>query len=302
MRILVLSFLFAALVLGADAAPEDTGGPEVLVSITPVYSIVANVMQGGGRITSLLRGGVSPHTYVLAPSDEAKIARADVIFWVGPSLEKFLVEPLANLAPNARVIALSDAEGVRLLPARTGRLWDNDAEPDHSGGVDGHIWLDPDNLIAIARAAAQVLSEVNPKYARLYAANAEAFAFRTKFLDTGLAKQLELVRGRPFIVFHDGYQYFEAHYGLTSVGAVVDTGRVEEIRARIKSTGARCVLSTRETSPQLVRALTQGMLVRTATIEALGINIPLGTILYQTLLSRIATTLESCLGGGQASP
>jgi zinc transport system substrate-binding protein len=99
MRVLALSFLLATLPLGADAAPGDPAGLVVLVSIKPIYSIVAQVMQGSGRISVLLRGAASPDTYALRPSDTEKIARADVIFWVGPALERFLVVPLANLAP-----------------------------------------------------------------------------------------------------------------------------------------------------------------------------------------------------------
>lgn len=305
MRALVLSFLLATFALSADAAPDDTAGPEILVSIKPVYSIVADVMLGSGRqVNVLLRGAASPHTYVLEPSDVAEIANADVIFWVGPAMEKFLVAPLASLNPKMRSVALTDADGIRLLPVRTGGLWQTDVEPDGSGGTDGHIWLDPDNAVAIARTAARVLGEVDPKYARLYAGNAESFAARMMLFDARLGEQLEPVRGRPYIVFHDGYHYFEAHYGLTPVGAVsvaserpLDTRRIEEIRALIKTTGATCILSTREHSPSLISALTDGTQVRTAAIEALGANIPSGTTLYQTLLARMATTLVSCLGG-----
>ena len=305
MRVLALSFLLAVLALGADAAPDNAAGPDVLVSIKPVYSIIAEVMAGSGRrINVLLNGAASPHAYAPTPSDATEISRADVIFWVGPAMEKFLVVPLGNPALHARVVALTDAEGVKLLPARTGSSWERNTEPDHSGGVDGHIWLDPNNAAAIARAAARVLGEADPKYARLYAANAEAFAVRMMPFDARLAQELEPVRGRPYIVFHDGYQYFEAHYGLTPVGAVpagldrsLDARRVEELRARIKSTGATCILSTREISPQVIVALTEGRRVRAAAVEALGANIPPGTSLYQTLLTRIAATLVSCLGG-----
>lgn len=304
MRVLVLSFLLALLALGADAAPDNPAGPEVLVSIKPIYSIVAAVMQGSGRVDVLLRGAASPHTYVLTPSDETEIVHADVVFWVGPALEKFLIAPLANRGPPARVVAFADAQGVRLLPARTGGLWESNTAPDRSDGVDGHIWLDPDNAIAIARAAARVLGEADPKHARLYAGNAEAFAARTMLFDARLAEKLEPVRRRPYIVFHDAYHYFEAHYGLAPAGAVevspgrpLDARRIEELRERIKSTGVVCILSTREISPRLVGALTDGTQVRAAAVEALGGNIPPGATLYETLLTRIAATLMSCLGG-----
>ena len=305
MRVALFAFLLAMFAPAADAASSNPAGPEVLVSIKPVYSIIAAVMQGSGRGNNvLLAGAASPHSYVLSPSDTARIKRADVIFWVGPALETFLVTPLSRLDSHTRVVALADVEDVKSLPARTGTFWENTSDADRSGGLDGHIWLDPNNAIAIARAAARVIGEADPKYARLYALNAEAFAARTKLLDARLREQLEPVRGRPYIVFHDGYQYFEARYGLTPAGAVavapgrpLDTGRADKIRALIKTEGVSCILSTREISPQLVAALTKDTKVHTAAVGDLGANIPRGTTLYPTLLTRIASTLVSCLGG-----
>jgi zinc transport system substrate-binding protein len=201
-----------------------------------------------------------------------------------------------------RVTALSDSEGLIRLPVRTGSLWESDTQP-RSTGVDGHIWLDPNNGIAIARAAARALGKADPEHARLYAANAEAFAERTMLFDARLALQLEPLRGRPYIVFHDAYQYFDAHCGLTPVGAVAvppggqpDERRIEELHEKINSSGAICVLSTPKISPQLVETLTEGTQARIAVIEDLGANIPSGPTLYQTLLTRIAATLVSCLG------
>jgi hypothetical protein len=115
--------LLSAFALAAPAAPA-AHAPNVLVSIKPLHSIVAAVMEGVATPELLLTGAASPHSYALKPSDARKIARADVIFWTGPVLETFLETPLANLAPRARVVALSDVQGVTRLPARKGGVWE----------------------------------------------------------------------------------------------------------------------------------------------------------------------------------
>ena len=91
----MIALFFGLLSSTAHAAPA----PNVLVSIKPLHSIVAAVMEGAGAPELLLTGAASPHSYALKPSDARKIARADVIFWTGPVLETFLETPLANLAP-----------------------------------------------------------------------------------------------------------------------------------------------------------------------------------------------------------
>ena len=88
-----IALFFGLFCTTAHAAPA----PNVLVSIKPLHSIVAAVMEGAGAPELLLTGAASPHSYALKPSDARKIARADVIFWTGPVLETFLETPLVNL-------------------------------------------------------------------------------------------------------------------------------------------------------------------------------------------------------------
>ena len=298
MRLSMIALFFGLFSATARAAPA----PDVLVSIKPLHSIVAAVMEGTGAPELLLTGAASPHSYALKPSDARKIARAEVIFWTGPVLETFLETPLANLAPRARVVALSDAEGVTRLPARKGGVWEADEDDDHARGIDGHVWLDPRNAVAMAAVVARTLAVADPSRAKLYAANSEAFAQFVMRLDAQLTRTLEPVRGRPYLLFHDAFHYFEARYGLSPMGAVTVASdrppgvrRVEILRARIKAAGAICVFSTPQFSPRLLPALIQGSAARSAVLDDLGADIPPGPRLYEALLVRISEQLRSCL-------
>lgn len=103
----------------------------VVASIQPVHSLAAGVMQGVGEPRLLVIGGASPHHYSLRPSDARAIAEADVVFWIGPDLENFLVKPLTNAKSKVRSIALMEASGVTVLPLRTGGAW-NAHRHDHA--------------------------------------------------------------------------------------------------------------------------------------------------------------------------
>jgi zinc transport system substrate-binding protein len=207
----ILGILLAVLVGTAPIAAWAQEGISVLASIKPVHSIASAVMAGMGTPELLLTGGASPHSYSLKPSDARKLARANVVFWIGPEMENFLVGPLETLSGKARIIALAHAPGMRLLPPRQGGLWE--ADPDEPGGmIDGHVWLDPMNASAMGRAMATALGAADPAHAANYRRNADMFAARMTALDTSLATQLAAVRGRPYIVFHDAYHYFDARY------------------------------------------------------------------------------------------
>lgn len=301
MRIISVALIAFLLALPVQAAQPP---PKVLVSIKPIHSIVAAVMGNAGEPGLLLSGNASPHSYALKPSDARKIAGADVIFWVGPVLETFLERPFATLAPHARIVALADAEGVLRVPARSGGLWEGDADhnPDPLVNIDGHDWLDPRNAAAMAHTVAHTLGAIDRSRAKLYEANAAAFEARMQRLDNELARMLSPVRSRPYIVFHDAFHYFELRYGLSPAGAVtvaadrpVGARRIETLRRKIKQTQAICVFSTPQYPPKLVNALTEGSSARIGVLDDLGADIAPGPALYETLMRRLAGALVACL-------
>ena len=158
-----------ALALLCLVAGPAVAAPKVVASIKPVHSLVAGVMRGFGEPVLLIAGSGSPHGYSLRPSEARALSEADLVFWVGDGLEASLAKPIAALAGGrARVIALAEAEGVRLLQARAGGPWDAPkGMHDHGANAaahgtdiqaDLHIWLDSENAIAIVRAAVTALA------------------------------------------------------------------------------------------------------------------------------------------------
>lgn len=120
-------FLSAAL-----AAPALAEAPRVVVSIKPVHSLVSSVMKGVGKPFLIIKGGASPHSYAMRPSEARALSRAKVIFWVGEGLEQFLIKPIASLGKRAMVVELHEAKGIRLHKTREGGLWEaHDDHDDH---------------------------------------------------------------------------------------------------------------------------------------------------------------------------
>ncbi len=118
-NLLPLSVL-AALAGGTAAADV----PSVAVDIAPVHSLVARVMEGVGAPTLIVPPGASPHEYSLRPSEAAALQDADLVFWIGEDLAPWMADAVKNLAVNATVIALLDADGTILLDFREGALFE----------------------------------------------------------------------------------------------------------------------------------------------------------------------------------
>lgn len=308
--VMVLCTILVAILVGGAPAAATV---KVVTSIKPIHSLVAGVMRGAGAPALLIKGASSPHTYSLRPSDARALQAADLVFWVGPELETFLAKPLHALVRRARIVALAEAAGVRLLAGRAAGLWTLHHQPagekedehpgaDHRHRMNMHIWLDPRNAKAMVSAIGAALSDVDPPRAQLYAANARALQRRLDVLDQGLEQTLTPLRGRPYVVFHDAYRYLEARYGLTAVGAITvapdrppGARRLAEIRARIRNAGVDCVFVEPQFEPALARALVEGTGAKVGVLDPLGADLSPGPDAYFQLMRNLAHSLKDCL-------
>lgn len=305
--------LAVASLAGGAAAASDA--PSIVVSIKPLHSLVAGVMAGVGEPGLILSRGGSEHSYSIRPSEAVALQEAAVVFWFGEGLETFLSDTLASIAADATVVTLGDVPGLTRLPVRTGATRDahahgghdhdeHDHDHDRLATFDPHVWLDPANAGVLVTAIAEALAEADPAHAGVYRANAETTRAALRALDAEIAALLAPVAERPFVVFHDGYQYLEHRYGLAGVGAITvgpevqpGAARLQEIRERIAGLGAVCVFAEPQYPSALVATVTEGLPGRTAVLDTLGAELENGPELYFDLMRANARSLADCLGG-----
>jgi zinc transport system substrate-binding protein len=133
---LAVAQLAALLLSLCFAAPAAATAPRVVVTLKPLHSLVAGVMEGIGEAELLVRGAGSPHTYGIRPSEAGMLEGAEVIFWVGGTLEVFMEKPLAALGSGKIVVEMMRAPGIAVLPGREGGVWDEHA--GHEAAAPGH--------------------------------------------------------------------------------------------------------------------------------------------------------------------
>src|SRR5689334_3395315 len=156
--------------------------PKVIASIMPVHSIVASVMGDVGTPELLLSGRNSEHTASLSPQQLSDLGKADLVFMIGSGLEHKLGQISGGDAVGGKTFtALSEAAGIKTLPVRQGGTFEADEHEEekhegenHDGAIlkfDPHVWLDPENVKAMAKAVAADLSKADPGNAKTYEAN-----------------------------------------------------------------------------------------------------------------------------------
>src|ERR671918_792815 len=297
---------------------------DVVVSIKPVHSLVASVMQGVGEPGLLVKGTGSEHSYSLRPSEARALEQAEVVFWVGETMETFLIKPLRALASDAKVVELWETPGLTLLATREGGMWQAQehegahaedqeregaqADADHAHGeTDMHVWLDPGNAKVLIAAIATALSDADPENASIYQGNAARLRQQLDELDRSLEDRLATVADRPYVVFHDAYQYFEHRYGVQAVGAIAinptlrpSAQRLEEIHDRLQDLDAAGVFAEPQFEPALVDIVIEGTNARKGVLDPLGMALDAGPDQYFQLMNDLAASLLDCLGRAQS--
>lgn len=307
MRLRLLLCLLCWLGLTPALAAET---PRVLTTIKPLQQIATAVMQGIDRPGLLMEPGASPHTYALRPSDRRALAQAERIYWIGPELELFLQSLLERQDNAVALLHLPQMRVREQLQSQNFQDRDDAAvEDDHAhgqrhdhGSLDAHIWLSPTNARVIARYMAEDLASLYPQQIGLLQSNLAAFEQRLTDLDNALRARLAPLKDKPYFVFHDGYGYFEDHYGIRprgifSLSHEVQPGarHVNLLRQQLQAAGPSCVFTEPQFTPRLVNSLTHGLPVSVAVIDPLGSAVTVGPRGFERTLEDIGSALADCL-------
>lgn len=296
--------LTTSILLTLAGLPALAEAPNIAVSIQPLHSLVAAVMQGAGEPKLIVGGTASEHTYALKPSDARLLQSAALVVLVDESYEGFLAKALKG---RKDLLAMADLPGATVLPPRQGGVWQAEhhatAHTHGHGAFDGHVWLDPANAKLLVAAVAAKLAALDPANAALYAKNATATATRLDGLDGDLRARLAPLAGRRYVVFHDAYQYFERRYDLSPAGAItVDPDRppsgkrLADLRERLKQAGATCVFREPQFPAPVVEALANSAGARIGLLDPQGAALPPGPEQYFRLMTGLADGLIGCLG------
>ncbi len=330
-----MRYTISALIATMAAAPALADVPRVVTDFTPAQGLVAMVMGDLGQPEMLLGQGANAHDFQLRPSQAAALAGADLVVWIGPEMSPWLDRTLDGLG-GGRQLRLLSVPGTHLRGyaeegdhAHDGHAHaedeghdhahaedhDHDAEAAHDHGeaaeegghhhtgTDPHAWLDPGNAPVWLDAIAAELSRLDPGNAAAYAGNAGRAKAALAATDAEIAERLAAVKDRPFVVFHDAYGYFSAHYGLTVAGSVAmgdasapGAARLAALRARVAA-GAVCLFPEAGHDPALLAQLAEATGVRIgAPLDPEGTAIRPGPDAYPALLRQLSDALLDCLG------
>ena len=265
-------------------------------------------MEGVAEPALVYEASQSPHSSAMTPRQLKAVVEADVLFWIGPELETALARLLPRLSDNAQAFELHDFDaGMTLLPMRETLFWVPGTGDDHGhdhGDIDPHFWLSLDNAQRFVDFVEARLVEQDPDNRDRYRSNAEQARIRLDTLGEQLNDRLSTSRDTPYILFHDGFQYFEHDQDLNGLGALVlnpDIPPGPRTIARLRDMAAPlervCLFREPQYSERWLMPLVDNLDKATlGTIDPLGQLSEPGTGLYADMMLRLASDLAACLG------
>jgi len=288
--------------------------PKVLTSIKPIYNITAAISQGVFTPQLLLTDVSSPHDYQLKPSDVMQILDSDLIVWVGPELEGFLVKPLKNMP--SKLLTLIQLDKLHKLTVRNLEInqhskHEHQSEHQHEGhthsshapgSTDPHIWLALTNAKVIAQAIGAKLIELDPENRAIYQANLANFIEQCEQKLPKWRIKLAPFNQAAFIAMHDAYQYFEKEFKLKMVGSIhvspeipISAKHLSHVKRLLQEHNVRCIFSEPQLgSQQLTNIIGNTKKIGVATIDPLGQMQDLGSDGYFKLIENLVEAVASC--------
>ena len=154
----------------------------------------------------------------------------------------------------------------------------------------------------IAVGLTERLALWDPAHAEAFARNRDRLIARIDALEADIARQLEPVRDRPFLVFHDAYQYFEHHFGLNAAGSITldpslspGARRVQELRTRLQTDDVSCLFTEPQFRPALAQTLVEDTKTGLGELDPVGSELEPGPDAWFLLMQNLADDLTDCL-------
>ncbi|MGA0314958.1 MAG: metal ABC transporter solute-binding protein, Zn/Mn family, partial [Alphaproteobacteria bacterium] len=221
MKHLFTIFSFIGLI-GLSQIATKVSASEIAVTIKPLHSLVTAVAGDAAQPYLLVSGNSSPHGFKFKPSQLIALSKAKIIFHIDEDFETFMEKALNSIPKSVKKVGVAKSARVQFLHLRKGGAWEEEKHDGHDhghdhGSNDMHVWLDPKNAVRMAKAIVRALSKVFPENKDIYRSNARKLVASISEADEELENYFAKNKARPFIVFHDAYQYFEKRYGLEGV-------------------------------------------------------------------------------------
>jgi ABC-type Zn uptake system ZnuABC Zn-binding protein ZnuA len=219
-----------------EAKPKQK---RVLVSFPPLYAITSAVAGDDAYVLSMLTGK-GPHDYDGGPTDLFMLNKADLLIYNGLTLDDTFVKRMRDSHRNSKLAVLNVGEALEeedheraeknkkakvklpalLLSGDGEEHVHADGEVHRHGEFDPHVWLGPDQAIAMTEIIAAKLGDIDPEHKKGYEKRAAAFIEELKKLKADGKAALRDKKNKNIVTMHESLRYFAQGFDVKIVGSI----------------------------------------------------------------------------------
>ncbi len=260
--------------------------PLIVTSTKPLAIIAKAAVAETADVEYLIPANQSPHDYSLPVSAIEKIAKADMVVWIGPNFEIRGAKTLAKVAESKLITAIS----VTNHTAVQNHSEHQHTDSDHNMTEDMHVWLNPYN-------GNQIGHEIQKRFKL---PNREIITQQQ--LDK-LNAEMVSVRSTTYISHHDAYDHFVEAFALTTGLSIRDAhGGAKglkthyQLRKSITDNNVSCILVEPHYGIKDVRLIAEEFNLPIIEFDTQGISQGLTNHGYFEYIRSLVTQFKACSG------
>lgn len=287
--------------VGLLSACKSNPPVDIVTTIKPIQMLTTAIAGSHLSSVQLIPDGTSAHHYALKPSNIRQLQSAKLVLRIGAGLEQVLNKPLQQLPTHIKQVSLAQVAGIKLHSLRS----ENDKHAHNANdmhqNIDLHIWLDPNNAIAMSRAIAEQLKKIDPSHSQVYATNLQQLITKIRQTDQQLMQKLQPIKQTAMLTFHNAWASFQQHYAIQKLDTIssssikqLSLSKLKTVAQQIKTQNVVCLVNDQNEPSKILQHLSQQQKIKIIYLDALGADIPLSDNSYIELLEQTATRFLAC--------
>ena len=248
--VLLLAIALGALSLTACSSASPTSdGLKIVATTTQVTEFTSTIVGDAGEVTGLIQPNQSAHSFDPSAKQLLALSQADAVVINGAGLEPWLEDALK--AANFQGKLIDASQGITLI----------DQDP--------HVWTSPANaeqMVMNITSGLSSLPGISPEELTAFADNSIAFDAQLTALNDWILTNFAEIdpASRLLVTNHDAFTYFVNDYGINFLGSIIPSfddnaepsaAELDDLIAKIKSSGATAIFSESSISPKLAQTI-----------------------------------------------
>ena len=259
----------------SDSSTDSTAPDETMINVAasfyPIAEIVSRVGGSDVNVIALTPPGEGAHDVQLTAKSLDQLTSAQMVFYISDGFQPDIEKAVSSLPDSVSAVdLLTSLELLPIVAQLEGTEGETDGEVLESG-KDPHVWLDPANMVTMARTVADALAAKSPELSATFASNASAYISELETLGSDIDTTLANCESRALVTSHRAFAYLAKRANLDQV-AISGVNPEEEPSAK---------------SLEAIAAFAVKQKVRTIFFETL-----LPADLAKTLADKVAATAD----------